>query len=91
MDKAQQMEQLKQAVEEVNYLRTLHFRNGEFTAWKDRVCRILESAYGKESLEYKRFVNAPGTTFITRTEVGQQEDYHFRLDCYEAALKSLIN
>lgn len=91
MDKAQQMAQLKQAVEEVNYLRTLHFRNDEFNAWKDRVCRILESAYGKESLEYKRFVNAPGTTFITRTEVGQQEDYHFRLDCYEAALKSLIN
>ena len=78
------MEQLKQAVEEVNYLRTLHFRNG-------KVCKMLESAYGKESLEYKRFVNAPGTTFIARTEVGQQEDYHFRLDCYEAALKSLIN
>jgi antitoxin component HigA of HigAB toxin-antitoxin module len=85
------MEQLKQAVEEVNYLRTLHFRNGEFTAWKDRVCQMLESAYGKESLEYKRFINAPGKAFIVRTEMGQTEEYHQRLDCYEAALKSLIN
>jgi hypothetical protein len=91
LDKGKQVELLKQAVEEINHLRTLHFRNGELTAWRDKVCQILESAHGKESLEYKRFINAPGTTFITRTEVGQQEDYHFRLDCYEAALKSLIN
>jgi len=91
LDKAQQMEQLKQAVDEISHLRTLHFRNGEFSAWRDKVCQILESAYGKESLEYKRFVNAPGKAFIVRTEMGQTEEYHRRLDCYESALKSLIN
>jgi predicted secreted protein len=91
LDKAQQMARLKQAVEEVNYLRTLHYRNGEFTAWKARVGKMLASMYGPDSVEYKRFLNAPGTTFIARTETGQQEDYHFRLDCYESALKSLIN
>jgi predicted secreted protein len=91
LDKGEQLAQLKQAAEEVNYLRTLHFLNGEFNAWKDRVCRILESAYGKESIENKRFINAPGKAFIVRTEMGQTEEYHRRLDCYESALKSLIN
>ena len=91
MDKAKQVELLKQTLDEIPYLRALHFRNGEFTAWKNKVGKMLESDYGKESAEYRRFVNAPGKAFIVRTETGQEQEYHRCLDCYEEALKSLVS
>ncbi len=89
MDKNEETK-LKQALDEIPNLRGLRFGNHEFPAWRDRVSRLLELAYGKESSEYKRFVNAPGKSFIVRTEQGQQEDYSFRLDCYESVLKSIL-
>ena len=91
MDKAKQVELLTQALNEIPHLRTLHFRNGEFAVWKNKVCQILESDYGKESAEYQRFVSAPGKAFIVLTELGQTQEYHRQLDCYDEALKSLIN
>ena len=91
MDRTKEIELLKQALDEIPYLRTLHFKNGEFSMWRGKVLHALESAYGKESTEYSRFVNAPGKVFIVRTEMGQQEDYHWRLDCYESVIRSLIN
>jgi len=91
LNKAKQVELLKQTLNEIPYLRALHFRNGEFTVWKNKVCQILESDYGKESAEYRRFVNAPGKAFLILTEMGQTQEYHRQLDCYEEALKSLIN
>jgi hypothetical protein len=54
------------------------------------VTQVLERIYGKDSAEYRRFVNAPGKAFIIRTETAQIEEYHRKLDCYESALKSLI-
>ncbi len=91
MDKAKQVELLKQALDEISHLRALHFRNGEFTVWKNKVCQILESDYGKESAEHRRFINAPGKAFLIRTELGQEQEYQRQLDCYDEALKSLIN
>ncbi len=90
MDKAKQVELLKRALDEIPHLRGLHFRNGEFAVWKNKVFRMLESMYGLESIEYRRFVNAPGRTFIVRTETGQEQDYQQQLDCYEEVLKSLV-
>jgi hypothetical protein len=91
LDKAKQVELLTQALNEIPHLRVLHFRNGEFAVWKNKVCQILESDYGKESAEYRRFVDAPGKAFVVRTEMGQEQEYHRQLDCYEETLKSLIN
>jgi hypothetical protein len=91
LDKAKQVELLTQALNEIPHLRVLHFRNGEFAVWKNKVCQILESDYGKESAEYRRFVDAPGKAFVVRTELGQEQEYHRQLDCYEETLKSLIN
>lgn len=90
MDKAKQVELLKQTLDEIPQLRALHFKNGEFAVWKNKVCRILESDYGKESAEYQRFLNAPGKAFVIRTELGQEQEYQRQLDCYEEALGSLI-
>ena len=90
MDKAKQVEQLQQALEGIYHLRALHYSNGEFTAWQNRVSQMLELAYGKDSAECRRFINAPGKAFLVRTETGQEQEYHRRLDCYEEVLKSLI-
>ncbi len=90
MDKAQEIEMLKQALNGITNLRELQFGNRELPAWKDRVSRTLESIYGKESTQYKHFVNASGKAFIVRTAMGQDQEYHRQLDCYEEALKSLL-
>lgn len=91
MDKEKQVEEIKQALDEILDLRRLHYKNGQVTAWQNKVCRMLEATYGKESAEYRRFVNAPGKAFIIRTELGQEQEYHRQLDCYEEVLKALIN
>jgi hypothetical protein len=90
LDKLKTLDLLKQSVDEVPRIRTLPFHNGDFTAWRDKVLRILKSAYSEESAEYRWFLNAPGKSFIVRTETGQQEEYTRRLDCYETALKALL-
>ena len=91
MDKAKQEELVKQALKEIPYLRGLHHSNGEFKKWKNNALRMLESAYGPESKEYRRFANATGTHFVVRTESGLEQDYLWQLECYEDALKSLVN
>ena len=91
MDKAKQVEVVKQALEGIYHLRSLHYSTGEFSPWQNRVLQALDSAYGKDSAESRRFVNAPGKSFIVRTETGQRDDYDRRLDCYEEVLKSLLN
>jgi len=91
LDKSKQVEPLKSALDEIPRLRRLTSRDGEFTMWKDEVCRILESEYGLKSTEYRRFANAPGTSFIVRTELGQEQEYQRQLDCYGEALKSLVD
>ena len=90
MDKKEQTDLIKLAIDGINFLRTLHYRNAEFPAWKNRVTELLEKAYGENSAEYRRFINAPGKSFIVRTETGMTEEYLRKLDCYEVALKSLI-
>jgi hypothetical protein len=90
LDKEEQVKLIQMSIDGINYLRTLHFRNPEFTAWMNRVTELLEKAYGKDSIEYRRFVNAPGKSFIVRTDTGMTEEYLRKLDCYETALKSLI-
>ena len=90
VDKSEQAELIKLAIDGINFLRTLHFSNGEFPAWKNRVTQLLQQTYGEGSTEYKRFINSPGKAFIVRTETGQAEEYFRKLDCYESALKSLV-
>ncbi|OGO38424.1 MAG: hypothetical protein A2147_10850 [Chloroflexi bacterium RBG_16_57_8] len=90
MDKQEQVGIIKLSIDGINYLRTLPFHNGEFPAWRERVTQLMGKIYGKDSTEYRRFVNAPGKSFVIRTETGQIEEYHRKLDCYESALKSLI-
>ncbi len=90
MDKAQEIEMLNQALEGLADLRTLQFGNHDLPAWKDKVSRMLELAYGKGSVQFNRFVNAPGKAFIVGTDMGRDQEYHRQLDCYEEALKSLL-
>ena len=90
VDKLEQTQLIRISIDGINFLRTLHHMNAEFPAWRKRVTELLKQAYGENSLEYRRFVNAPGKSFIVRTETGMTEEYLRKLDCYETALKSLI-
>jgi hypothetical protein len=90
MDKAELTDLIKLALDGINFLRTLKYSNAEFPAWRNRVTELLEKAYGEDSPEYRRFVNAPGKSFVVRTETGLTDEYFRKLDCYESALKSLI-
>ena len=90
MDKEEQVGVIRLSIDGINYLRTLPFHNREFPAWRERVTQLLEKIYGKDSAEQRRFVNAPGKAFVVRTEQGQRDEYHRKLDCYESVLKGLI-
>ena len=90
MDKEERGKLINMSIDGINFLRTLHYQNAEFPAWMKRVTELLEKAYGKESIEYRRFINSPGKSFIVRTETGMTEEYLRKLDCYETALKSLV-
>ncbi len=89
MDKQEIVNQLKKHLVEVPELRKLNHANGEFPRWRDRVLKTLRDIYGRESSQYNRFENAPGKSFKVNTELGQQQDYGFKLDCHESALKTL--
>ena len=90
MDKAEQKDLIKLSLDGINFLRTQRHNNSEFPAWKNRVSELITQAFGENSAELRRFVNAPGKAFIVRTETGLTEEYLRKLDCYESALKSLI-
>ena len=90
MDKQEIVNQLNKQLAEAAELRKLNHANGEFTQWKDGVLKTLQDIYGRESSQYSRFENAPGKSFIVNTELGMQQDYVFKLDCYESSLKTLI-
>ena len=90
MNKQEIVAQLNKHLAEVSEIRKLNHANGEFTRWRDSVLKTLQDTYGRESSQYGRFENAPGKSFIVKTELGLQQDYGFKLDCYESSLKTLI-
>jgi hypothetical protein len=91
LDKAEQQDLIKLSIDGINYLRTLRHNNSEFPAWRHRVSQLLDRIYGDNSVEYRRFINAPGKSFVVRTETAMIEEYLRKLECYEAALKTLID
>ena len=91
MNKQELLGQLKKALAEVPELRKQNYSNGQLTQWRDGVLHALQESYGLDSSQYLRFEKAPGKSFIVNTELGKQQDYEFRIDCYESALKTLID
>ncbi len=81
---------LVQALDEMEALRRLHYSNGELRTWTDKTKKVLSTVFGAESVEVRRFDTAPGKYFVVRTETGMTEEYHRKLDCYESALKGII-
>jgi len=91
MDKTEAIALFKQSSGKIPHLRNLYYRNDEFKSWKESVLRILEQIYGKDSPEYRRFLNAPGTSFSVGTESGREQAYQYQLDCYEEVLNGLVS
>ncbi len=90
MDKSEIVNQLNKQLAEVSELRKLSYSTNEFPRWKNSVQQILTQAYGLDSAQYKRFENAPGKFFKVDTELGRQQSYHYQLEAFESALKTLI-
>ena len=90
MAKPRTLEQLKGFLGDIPRLRALQHGNGEFPSWKNRVLKVLGSAYGEDSAEVRRFVNAPGKAFIINTESGLRLEYLRQLESYEGVLQSLV-
>ncbi len=90
MEPTKDIEPLKKALAEIPGLRGLHYRDTQLENWATRVSRLLEASYGKDSTQYRQFVNAPGAPFKMGTEYGMEQSYQQRIDCYEEVLKSLI-
>ena len=90
MNKQEIVAQLNKHLAEVSELRKLNHANGEFTRWREKVLKTLVATYGLDSSQHRRFENAPGKSFKVNTELGMQQDYGFKLDCYESSLKTLI-
>lgn len=90
MDTTQVNEQLKQALDEISGLRSLSYSNGEYNGWKSKVQRILETAYGQNSYQARRFTEAPGKSFVVHTELGLNQEYARQLDCYQGVLRSML-
>jgi hypothetical protein len=90
LDKKELTDLIRLSITGIDVLRTMHYSNPEFKSWMNRVKELLIKAYGENSTEYRHFINAPGKSFIVRTETGMTEEYLRKLDCYESALKSFI-
>ena len=90
MNKQEIVAQLNKHLAEAAELRKQNHATAEFPRWRDKVLRTLQDIYGRESSQYSRFENAPGKSFKVNTELGMQQDYVFKLDCYESSLKTLI-
>ena len=81
---------VKQALEQLRYLQTLPYRNNEFRPWVDKTTAALKAEYGAESIEVRRFVNAPGKAFVVGTETGREQEYQRQLENYEEVLRAMV-
>jgi hypothetical protein len=90
LNKQEIVAQLNKFLAEVPELRKLNYSTNEFPRWKTSVQQILTQVYGLGSAQYSRFENAPGKFFKVDTELGRQQSYHYQLEAFESALKTLI-
>jgi predicted nucleotide-binding protein len=92
MDKSKALELLKEAINEIQQFKMLHWDNQEFKLWIDRILDILEVSFGSDSTEYQRFAEAhptrPRTSSADRS--AEKRWYLDEVKMRETALKSII-
>jgi len=95
VDKREAIELLQQKLAEIARLRGLPCDNDsdnkEFKLLRYHVADIIETAFGKDSSEYKRIPIMPIKTLTFRqTDAEREQEYNGYLDSYEICLKSII-
>ena len=90
MDKNRAIQLLRQYVGEIAYLRKLHHKNKDLNPWDQKVRKLLEERFTRNSWEYKEFVGALTQLFRPTSDAEKQEAYNSYLDYKETALKSII-
>lgn len=93
MAKKEVIDLLNQLLLELPQLRELNHDNEEFALWHLKTRDTLESAFGKNSEEYRRFTKAGVLQYGERhlpSEQEMQEKYLKDLGSYETLLKSII-
>jgi hypothetical protein len=81
---------LKDCLEKIPHLETLHYANEDFKLWRYKVQDVVKAAFGVDSDEYKRLSAARGAVSTFGTEESFQREYLERLGRYRIALKSII-
>lgn len=92
MDKKEALDFLKEYLDELKYLRTLHYDNKEQWLWKNKVDVVLKEAFGEDSEEYEH-LNPTGGRFtgIGATEEIMQRDYLRVLANYETGIQKILD
>lgn len=90
MDIPRALELLKQYLGELEYLRTLHYKNEERWLWKNKVNVVLEAAFGKDSDEYKHLNPSIFIGGIGASEAEEQRQYLADLDYYATSIKKIL-
>lgn len=91
MDKKRAIELLIQAVDEIPYLKTLHFNNDEFPLWHKKVEDIIRA--GLEPDDNSKYWSASQSLEILRGVYEDniyQQEYIRKITNYEIALKSIV-
>jgi hypothetical protein len=81
---------LKDYLEEIPHLETLHYKNEEFVLWRRKVEAVVKAAFPLPSEEYDWIDGAFGAIHLLGTEESWQKEYLERLGRYRTALKSIL-
>jgi len=91
MDKKRAIELLKQAVDEIPHLKTLHYQNDEIKLWLDKVGNMLRAGLKPE--DYSKYWPVFQALEILKGVYEDniyQEEYLKKVTNYEIALKSIL-
>ncbi|MBL7119642.1 MAG: hypothetical protein ISS53_03035 [Dehalococcoidia bacterium] len=88
MDLERALELLRQYVDEIAHLKTLHYSNSQSRLWKNKVNVVLEAAFRKNSDEY-RWLNRSASTIWSRTG-NDREDYLLELKDCELGIRKIL-
>ncbi|MFC1860650.1 TIGR02391 family protein, partial [Chloroflexota bacterium] len=92
MDKREAIQFLRDQIDELPTLVGLHYDNGDYLLWRNQIEDVLGNIFGRDSDEYKRFVDAHPKRPRTSTLDGSAEArwYIDEIKAREIALKSII-
>jgi hypothetical protein len=90
MDKKEAIKVLNQLLEQIPELRQLEYGNEKYTLWHYDACDTLENLFGRDSVEFMRFVYKLESWDRNASEAEKQKRYLKKLDEHETDLKSII-